>query len=150
MSGGALAWLPAPRSPAPLQTVPIDSIAVTLSATGTASRADDRYRLFLQDGYDPAPSRRIRAATLDLRGDTVELTLPAEIRLARTLFQWTMTVPAGAPSIRFTFDLIRAGSDTVGRCVGEGRLFELGRLPDGGIVHRVDGRHPFACGFVAR
>ena len=57
---------------------------------------------------------------------------------------------ADAPRLRLTFDLIMAGADSVERCTGEGRVFELGRLDEGGIVHRVDGVRPFTCGRAVR
>lgn len=132
------------------RVAPFDSMAVTLAVWGEARPIDAIHRVVVTDPFAFAVPRRWRTTTIASRADTIQLALPARLLAGRERMEMEITALSGTPRLRLTFDLIRAGADSVERCVGDGRFFALARLDEGGIVHGVDHARPFTCARAAR
>ena len=136
----------------PSALAPADSVVLTISAYGDARPSGALHTVTLSDAVDPlAPAvaqsktPRWRAGSFLTKGDTIHTTLPAQLVLDRAHTELTLRAEGVTPNLRFELDLVDLSSDSLVRCSDEGRMFELGRLRDGGIVFRVDGTRPPPC-----
>ncbi len=122
-----------------------DSVVLTISIWGDAQPRGALHRFTLQDGVTPSKKPTWRAASLLTRADTIFTTLPAQLLLGKEPSELTLASHAVTPNVRFELDIIEIGKDSLTRCTEQGRMFELGRLPEGTVVYRVDGSRPPAC-----
>jgi hypothetical protein len=127
-----------------------DSVVLTISAYGDARPRRTLHTFTLQDAVNPSKNPTWRAVSLITRADTVITTLPAQLLLGQEPSELTVTAQGETPNLRFELDLIETARDSLTRCADQGRMFELGRLRDGGVVFRVDGTRPPPCKRQAR
>lgn len=122
-----------------------DSVVLTMSAHGDARPRGALHTLVLSDAVDPGRPLRLIAASVLTRADTFHTTLPAKLAFGMQPFELSLRVGDEAPDLQFVVEIISVGKDSVGRCIAVGRGLELGRLPEGTVVHRVDRSRPLTC-----
>lgn len=123
-----------------------DSVLVTLSTFGDARPRGELHTLILSDAVNPSRRVQLIASSVLTRADTVITTLPAKMAFGTAPMELWLRAGPSAPDLQFVVDIVTVGSDTVGRCIGTGRALELVRLPEGSVLHRVDGNRPLTCG----
>ena len=139
------AWTSSRSAPRAAAMPVADSIVLTVSAFGDARPRGSLHPLRLTNLNDPGNAPRLRAASVLFRGDTFHVTLPASLRLGIEPVDLRLNALGDTPNLQFTIELPTIGSDSVGVCTGEGRGLELIRLPEGSVLHRVDGARPLRC-----
>ena len=127
-----------------------DSVVLTISASSDAQQPGTLHTFTLHDAVNPSQNPTLRSTSLVTRADTIITTLPAQVLLGKQPSEITISAQDRTAIFRFDLELIEVGRDSLLRCVEQGRMYEVGRLPEGGVVFRVDGARPPRCERQAR